>query len=855
MSLDAEQALFDACRDADAPGRERLLGSCPDAALVTRVRRLLAAHDAGAEALERGAASLAPLATPQRIGPYRILERLGEGAMGEVYLAEQQEPVRRRVALKILKFGVGTREVIARFELERQALAMLAHPNIARIFDAGTTGDGRPYFAMEYVAGVAITKYCEDRRLPHDERLALFAQVCAGVQHAHLRGIIHRDLKPSNILVAEIDGRPAPRIIDFGIAKATTAAGGDAEAYTRIGHLLGTPEYMSPEQAQLSPLDVDARTDVYSLGIVLYELLTGARPYAVTRDAITPEAIAQEIARGEPVRPSARDARLRGDLEWIVLKAIEKDRNRRYTSPQDLAADLERHARNEPVLAGPPSWTYRTGRFVRRHRLAVAAASGLFIAALVFGSGMAWLARENAHERDRANAEAEIAKRVTAFTAGLFEMASPEESGSSGISARELLDAGVRRLEGQLAQERPETRAALLEAAGNAYRGIGEFQEASRLIGAALVLRRERAAEDPAGYAGTLLRLAALRRDQGNFEGAAQIGREALVTIEGAIAAGAADLEDLRDETQLELVEILRLASRLDEAEALANDALARVEKHAARSPAHVTALFLVGRVRAAQGRLADAETPLRRALALQLEREGELDEDTLDARNGLADLLVIAGKTDEAERLLRQNVEAALRIYGEWHAMHGITWNNLGNALSDIPEKFGEAERAYLQAIEILSRALGVAHPEVATTYHNLGALYLKTQQWQKSADVHRRALDLRSALIGPDHPNTTSSRMGLALALNKLGKTREAAALMREAQAAFAGSLGPDHWRTANAQYYLGVVLLAEGRRDAALAEVRAAHAKLVAALGADHPRAQAAAKTLAELTATGP
>jgi non-specific serine/threonine protein kinase/serine/threonine-protein kinase len=855
MNLDAEQSLFDACRDADPATREQLLAACADAALAARVRRLLAAHDGGAASIEKGVAPPSPLAMPRQIGPYRVLERIGEGAMGEVYLAEQQEPVRRRVALKVLKFGVGTREVIARFELERQALATLAHPNIARILDAGATGDGRPYFAMEHVAGIPITRYCDDRGLPRAERLALFGQVCAGVQHAHLRGIIHRDLKPSNILVAEIDGHPAARIIDFGIAKATTAAGGDAEAHTRIGHLLGTPEYMSPEQAQLSPLDVDARTDVYSLGIVLYELLTGARPYAVTRDAVTPEAIAREIAVGEPVKPSARDATLRGDLEWIVLKSIEKDRNRRYSSPQELAADLERHARNEPVLAGPPSWTYRTGRFVRRHRLAVSAAAGLFIAALVFGSGMAWLARENARERDRANAEAEIARRVTAFTAGLFELASPEASGKSETTARELLDSGVRRLEAELARERPETRAALLEAAANAYRGIGELQESSRLIGEAIALRRERAAEDPAAYAGVLLREAALRRDQGNYDAAAEIGREAVATLAKAIAAGDDSLEDARTDAELELAEILRLGSRLEEAAPLAGQALSRVEADSPRSATHVTALFMVGRIHAARGEVAQAEPLLRHALALQVDLEGESSEDTVDARNGLAELLVVAGKTDEAETLLRANVEATRRIYGDRHAMHGITWNNLGNALSDIPEKFGDAEQAYLRAIDILSASLGVAHPEIATTYHNLGALYLKTHEWQKSADVHRKALDLRTALIGPDHPNTTSSRMGLALALNKLGKQAEAEALMRQAQAAFARSLGPDHWRTANAQYYLGVVLEAEGKRAEALREVRDAHARLVAALGADHPRAQAAAGTLAELMAAGP
>ena len=475
MNLEAEQALFDRCVEAGSAEREQLLAACPDPALRERVRRLLAAHDQGPPSIDAGISALSPLAMPRTIGPYRILERLGEGAMGEVFLAEQRQPVRRQVALKVLKFGLSTREVIARFELERQALAVLTHPNIAGILDAGTTGDGRPYFAMEYVGGVAITRYCDERNLPLPERLALFAQVCAGVQHAHLRGIIHRDLKPSNILVTEIDGRPACRIIDFGIAKATTPIGGGTDAHTRIGHLLGTPEYMSPEQAQLSPLEVDARTDVYSLGVVLYELLTGKRPCAVTRDAPAPDVLAREMAQCNIVRPSIRvtepdaerearavrrgldsralAARLRGDLDWIVIKALETDRNRRYTSPLELSADLARYAAHEAVLAGPPSWSYQAGRFIRRHRVGVAMATGLFLAAILFGTGMAWLAREAARERDRANVEADIAKRVTAFTAGLFEMANPESSGSSSdISARALLDAGVRRLELQLAQ-------------------------------------------------------------------------------------------------------------------------------------------------------------------------------------------------------------------------------------------------------------------------------------------------------------------------------------------------------------------------------------------------------------------
>ena len=855
MSLDVEQALFDACVAADADQREALLAGCGDAALAARVRRLLSIHDGGPSPLDASLESLSPLAMPRSIGPYAVIGRLGEGAMGEVFLAEQREPVRRRVAIKVIKFGLSTRDVIARFELERQALAMLAHPNIARILDAGTTNDGRPYFAMEYVDGTPIERYCDDHGLEIDQRLALFAQVCAGVQHAHLRGIIHRDLKPSNILVTESDGSPAPRIIDFGIAKATTSQGTDTLAQTRFGHLLGTPEYMSPEQAQLAPFDIDLRTDVYSLGVVLYELLTGERPYSVTRDALSREQLAREIGEGEARRPSdcvtgTRSDMLRGDLDWIVLKAIEKDRTRRYSSVQELSADLERRARNEPVLAGPPSWSYRAGRFVRRHRLAVALTSGLFVAILAFGSAMAWLARENARERDRANAEAEIARRVTEFTAGLFSLASPEEGGDSEISARELLDAGVDRLEGELAHERPETRAALLEAAGDAYRGIGEFKEASRLLEEAVALRKARASEEPVAYARALMRESLLRRDEGDYQQAGNIGRQAIGLLETAKAGGNEAAAAALTDSRVEVAEILRRDSQLEDAAKLATAALADLDLHARGTASHIAALYVLGRVHEAQGDLESAEPLLRRAYDLQTKLSGELSDDTVNARNGLAILLTVRGKTDEAESLLRRNVAAVEQIYGESSASLGIAWNNLANALSDIPARYGEAEKAYLEAIRIFESSLGRAHPEYSNAYSNLGALYNKTEQWQKAADAYRIALTQRLVTFGADHASTTSSRMGLAVAMNKLGQSAEAEAMLRQAKSDFSRNLGQNHWRTGNAQFQLGVVLRDRGKPDEAFAEVNAGHAILLESLGPDHPRTIAAAQVLAGL-----
>ena len=352
-----------------------------------------------------------PYDAPSRIGPYHLVRRIGEGGMGEVWEAEQREPMRRRVAIKLVKVGMDTRHFVARFEAERQALALMEHPAIARVIDGGATETGRPYLVMEFVEGEPITRYCDARRLGTRQRLELFMQVCDGVEHAHRRGILHRDLKPSNVLVAERDGEPVPKIIDFGVAKAIAEPLTDRTLHTAIGGWIGTPAYMSPEQADVRG-DIDTRTDVYSLGVMLYELLTGVRPLPEeTVDSAAPDELRRLIREREAPRPSARfsalggqttaiagarstDApelarRLRGDLDWIVLKAIEKDRERRYGSPSQLADDIRRHLANEPVVARPPSTIYRAGRFVRRHKLVVAAGGdrGAGLVAAVVGTG------------------------------------------------------------------------------------------------------------------------------------------------------------------------------------------------------------------------------------------------------------------------------------------------------------------------------------------------------------------------------------------------------------------------------------------------------------------------------------
>jgi eukaryotic-like serine/threonine-protein kinase len=508
MSLQTERALFDACVELPAAERQAWLAThCDDAAVRERVSRLLHAHEV---AESQGALQTPPPMPPERqIGPYRLLERIGEGAMGEVYLAEQTTPVLRRVALKVIKPGMDSREVIARFEMERQTLAIMSHPSIAHIIDAGTTHGGRPYFAMEYVPGIPLTRYCDQYRLSIDARLALFLQICDAVQHAHQKGVIHRDLKPGNLLVTELDGKPTPKIIDFGIAKAVLPGQQASHAHTRIGHLIGTPEYMSPEQAQLSPLDVDTRADVYSLGVVLHELLTGVLPFKASDPNATPAMLVQELLTHDPAAPSTRvkrdaqqpegsasqrqlsprqlAARLSGDLDWIVLKALEKDRNRRYGSPSELAADIRRHLASDPVLAGPPSTVYRMRKFAGRHRVALSIVGALFAAVVAFAALMARQAHEIALQRDEAKFQAQRAEASSEFMSLMLEEVGP---GGRPLSPAELVDRGVELLSKQYGGD-PRFTARMFVQMSRRYMDLGSTDKQADVLSRAQAIARD----------------------------------------------------------------------------------------------------------------------------------------------------------------------------------------------------------------------------------------------------------------------------------------------------------------------------------------------------------------------------
>jgi non-specific serine/threonine protein kinase/serine/threonine-protein kinase len=496
------RTLFDEARELTGEERSALLDRelADDPDLRGELDALLRAGDD----------ATAFLADPERpapgttVGPYRLLEILGQGGFGVVYLAEQERPIRRRVALKLIKPGMDTRQVIARFEIERQALALMDHPGIAQVFDAGETEAGRPYFAMEYVPGVPITVYCDRERLKLGERLELFLAVCDAIQHAHQKGVIHRDIKPSNILVSMRDGAPALKVIDFGIAKATEAAGMDGPTMTREGTIVGTAGYMSPEQLGAITAPIDTRADIYSLGALLYELLTSDSPFGRDRlrgaswldtlkimleDPTPPAVKAARSDTGEIARNRSTDSRsliraLKGELEWITLKALEKEPDRRYSSASELAADVRRYLAHEPVMAAAPDTWYRVRKYARRHRVGVTAAALVLVAIVAGGIAAAVGFGRAVRAEQVARREAESSAQVADFLVTLFHASSPGASADS-MRVRDLLDEGVRRIEKEPPDD-PHVRARLLGAISDSYLNLGDFDEGIRLTRAAL---------------------------------------------------------------------------------------------------------------------------------------------------------------------------------------------------------------------------------------------------------------------------------------------------------------------------------------------------------------------------------
>ncbi len=789
---------------------------------------------------------------------FRVLQRLGDGGMGEVYEAEQLEPVRRRVALKVIKWGMDTKEVLARFESERQALALMNHPNIARVYEAGATYSGRPYFAMEYVKGVPLTEYCDTHRLTTDERLNLFIQVCEGVQHAHQRGVIHRDMKPSNVLITIQNDQPVPKIIDFGVAKATSQRLTERTLFTELGQWIGTPEYMSPEQAEMTGLDIDTRTDVYSLGVVLYELLVGAQPFdSTTLRKVGFDEMRRRIREDEPPRPSTRASslggdsdlaaqrrrtdsvglvrELRGDLDWIVMKALEKDRMRRYATPLELAADIRRHLTYEPVVASPPSALYRLKKFVRRHRVAVVASSVVILALIVgiVGTTVGMV---------RARQGEESAIQVAEFMEAMFDDFDPGSPSGGMPTTEAVLDRAVGKIQTDL-KTQPLVQARLLTTLGGVYTGLGQFDRARPLLERGLAMRREllgaghpdlavslsmlgmhlyrtgdyqqsqllyeesRAIRertlgphDPK-VAWNVVCLARLHWVQGEFERARTLYDRALDIVERS---------QLPDDANVGMVLhwygrlLVDMGEYREAIEALERSISIREATRGARHPDVGWSLVEYGRVLHYVGRFEQSESAYRRGLEILEEAFGSDHADVALPTSGLASLLRTTGRYDESRQLFERALHSLENAYGQVHVE--VLWSLAGYGwlLFDA----GDLE----QARSIFERAVEVVRELFPGGYHvegycrtGLGATLADLGHRDEAMEELRIALELSQKYYPAGHERIGWPHMYLGTLLGDMGDCRSARRHLETTVVIWRRELGPDHLDLARALHAL--------------------------------------------------
>jgi len=735
------------------------------------------------------------------VGPYRIERELGEGGMGVVYLAEQSEPVSRRVALKVIKPGLDTRAVLSRFEAEQQALAVMEHESIARLYEAGRTEDGRPYFAMEFVEGEPVHRYCDSKRLDLRERLELFERVCAAVQHAHRKGVVHRDLKPTNVLVTKTG---QPKVIDFGIAKAIERPLTNASLYTEAGVLLGTPEYMSPEQAGGNPFAVDTRTDVFALGTMLYELLTGVLP--LDSDELRRlgfDEIRRRIREDRPSKPSTRvdslgegsgevakrrrrpslsslKRELHGDLDRIVMKAIEKEPDRRYGSPEELAADVGRFLRREPVLAQPPSAAYQLKKWIARNRAVAALLATMLVGLVGFSIAMGILYRNSQRNLARAvEAEAE-AKQVSDFAVGLFKVANPGVTSGETVTARELLDSAAETIDEDL-ERQPRVQSALMDTIGSAYMGLGLFDPALEFSRKSYERMRDVEGEDHPATARRSLAYAFALMGAGQFD-------EAEVHVDAAMET----LDSHPEAQELDIVEGLEMQislfwrkGRSDDVVRLAEQVLAIRERElGSEDPLTDESRNLLGRVYLATGRLEQALEVHSRVLAYREEHYGPDHDATASALNEVAQCHQQLGDYEKAEPLFKREIAIQEKIFGPDHVTLAFGYNNLGTMYRRM-KRYEEAESHLLEAIRIRESGLPEDHPLLAWTCDNLGTVYTDWGRYDDAEPYVLRALEIAEKTVGEENDS-------FAIVLNNLARLRANQGRIGEAEAVYRRAIG---------------------------------------------------------------
>jgi len=767
-----------------------------------------------------------------QIGRYKLLQLIGEGGFGSVYMAQQEEPVRRKVALKIIKLGMDTKQVIARFEAERQALALMDHANIARVLDAGSTETGRPYFVMELVRGVPVTEYCRKNKLTTTDRLELFTRICLAIQHAHHKGIIHRDLKPTNVLVTLHDGVPVPKVIDFGIAKALHQRLTEKTLFTEYHQFMGTPVYMSPEQAEMSGLDIDARADIYSLGVLLYELLTGTTPFDVERLKSLSHVDIQKLIREEdPDKPSMRLSTmgdeatttaaqqqtdrgtlrrsLKGDLDCIVMKALEKDRTRRYETAHGFMLDVRRYLAGEPVLASPPSAFYRASKFVRRHRVAVGVAA-LVVVALVSGLVLATIGFAQANkERAVARAEAESARAINSFFADMLgsvdpqqlrlhsafaperEVAATTEGGfDRNVSVVEMLNRGGERLE-ETFEGKPALEAEVRETIGITLAGLGRSKDAEPHLARAVEIRREIFPEDHTDLLRSELQLGHLLMDAKRVQAARDgfervYGPEHPKTLSAtSFLAHALTMDGSASQLSNEAPQIddgIWSAGKFDSARDVFCDTLEKQRQ--VLGDEHRDVVFTLLRWAEWYGWRGGGEEKLELAHEVYgITRKSFSPDDalTMESVAEMGWALILLGKYDEGEKYLREALEKQVRVLGPDHPETCTTMMGLGLSLNR-PEDLDEKENLWRRAFSGLRKTEGAASPLRWVVSRDLADLHLRRGEAEEAIRLYREMYEACLEDYSESNHWTTDAEGLLLAGLRAVGRHAEARAHVKE-------------------------------------------------------------------------